>query len=208
MFYVFPRVVSKKECEKLLDYCIKNTEFQEAQIGRSKINKDGRLDPKIRKTDIAFVEPDGNEGNQVNEIAWHYLNQANEINASFNYKIDTFEAVQFTRYRNGGHYDWHRDLQESLISANGVMRKLSLTFCLSDPNKYEGGELQFYNGERPRLGYTLADGTKIEAEQIKEDIRSQGSVIVFDSRDWHRVTPVTKGTRYSLVCWSVGPNFV
>ena len=124
------------------------------------------------------------------------------------YKIDTFEAVQFTRYRNGGHYDWHRDLQESLISANGVMRKLSLTFCLSDPNKYEGGELQFYNGERPRLGYTLADGTKIEAEQIKEDIRSQGSVIVFDTRDWHRVTPVTKGTRYSIVCWTVGPNFV
>ena len=88
------------------------------------------------------------------------------------------------------------------------MRKLSLTFCLSDPNKYEGGELQFYNGERPRLGYTLSDGTEITAEQIKEDIRSQGSVIVFDSRDWHRVTPVTKGTRYSIVCWSVGPNFL
>ena len=208
MFYVFPRVVSKKECEKLLDYCIKNTEFQDGQIGISKINKDGRLDPSIRKTDIAFIEPDGNEGNQVNEIAWHYLNQANEINTSFNYKIDTFEAVQFARYRDGGHYDWHRDLQENLISANGVMRKLSLTFCLSDPNKYEGGELQFYNGERPRLGYTLSDGTEITAEQIKEDIRSQGSVIVFDSRDWHRVTPVTKGTRYSIVCWSVGPNFV
>ena len=97
MFYLFPRAISKKECKKLLKYCIKHTEFKKALI----LNKDeadteggigiGRVNPKIRKTDIAFVEPDGNEGNQVNEIAWHYLNQANEINASFNYKIDTFD---------------------------------------------------------------------------------------------------------------------
>ena len=76
------------------------------------------------------------------------------------------------------------------------MRKLSLTLCLTDPKEYEGGELQFFNGERP-----------IE-QRIINDIQDQGSVIVFDSRDWHRVTPVTKGTRYSLVCWSVGPNFL
>ena len=54
----------------------------------------------------------------------------------------------------------------------------------------------------------LSDGTIVKGEKIAEDIRAQGSVIVFDSRDWHRVTPVTKGTRYSIVCWSVGPNFV
>ena len=54
----------------------------------------------------------------------------------------------------------------------------------------------------------LPDGTVIPASQIYQDIRDQGSVIVFDSRDFHRVTPVTKGTRYSIVCWTVGPNFV
>ena len=54
----------------------------------------------------------------------------------------------------------------------------------------------------------LPDGTIIPASQIYQDIRDQGSVIVFDSRDFHRVTPVTKGTRYSIVCWTVGPNFV
>ena len=32
MFYIFPRIISKKECEKFLDYCIKNTEFKEAQV--------------------------------------------------------------------------------------------------------------------------------------------------------------------------------
>lgn len=199
MFYVFPRAISKKECEKLLDYCIKNTKLKEASVlnkGESDADdvRTGRTDPSIRKTDVAFVEPDGNEDNRVNELAWDFLNEANT--RQFNFKINSFQLVQFARYRDGGHYGWHRDVNESAISPNGEMRKLSLTLCLTDPKEYEGGELQFFNGERP------------EEQRIINDIQDQGSVIVFDSRDWHRVTPVTKGTRYSLVCWSVGPNFL
>ena len=199
MFYVFPRTISKKECEKLLDYCIKNTELKEASVlnkGESDADdvRTGRTDPSIRKTDVAFVEPDGNEDNRVNELAWDFLNEANT--RQFNYEIESYQLVQFARYRDGGHYGWHRDVNETAITPNGEMRKLSLTLCLTDPKEYEGGELQFFNGERP-----------IE-QRIINDIQDQGSVIVFDSRDWHRVTPVTKGTRYSLVCWSVGPNFL
>ena len=119
---------------------------------------------------------------------------ANEI--KFNYKFDIFQPVQFARYRDGGHYGWHQDINESGISPGGESRKLSLTFSLSDPKTYEGGHLEFYRGERPM------------EDQVIEDIRDQGSVVVFDSRDYHRVTPVTKGTRYSIVCWTVGPNFV
>ena len=54
----------------------------------------------------------------------------------------------------------------------------------------------------------MEDHGAIKGFQILKDIRDQGSVVVFDSRDFHRVTPVTKGTRYSIVCWTVGPNFV
>ena len=199
MFHVFPRAVSKKECENLLEYCIKNTKFREASMmsmGKSDVDADnyGRVDPRIRKTDIAFVTPDGSTDNKVNEIAWHFLTMANEI--KFNYKFDSFQPVQFARYRDGGHYGWHQDVNESAISPHGESRKLSLTYSLSDPQTYEGGHLEFYRGERPM------------DEQVIEDIRGQGSVVVFDSRDYHRVTPVTKGTRYSVVCWTVGPNFV
>ena len=199
MFYVFPKAVSKKECDNLFDYCIKNTKLKEASIlnkGESDADdvRTGRTDPSIRITDIAFVEPDGNEDNKVNELAWHFLNEANT--RQFNYEIESYQLVQFARYRDGGHYGWHRDVNETAITPNGEMRKLSLTLCLTDPKEYEGGELQFFNGERP-----------IE-QRIINDIQDQGSVIVFDSRDWHRVIPVTKGTRYSLVCWSVGPNFL
>ena len=47
-----------------------------------------------------------------------------------------------------------------------------------------------------------------ELRDVSEEVKEQGTVIVFDSRDWHRVTPVTKGVRYSLVCWTVGPRFI
>ena len=197
MFYIFPRAVSKKECERLLNYCIENTKFTAASIlkkGEYDIDSvhTGRMDSKIRKTDIAFVTPDNQKDNMVNEIAWHFLTMANE--KLFNYKFESFQPVQFARYRDGGHYGWHQDT--SGISPSGESRKLSLTFSLSDPNTYEGGYLEFWRCNLP-----------MEELDIK-DIRDQGSVIVFDSRDYHRVTPVTKGTRYSIVCWSVGPNFV
>jgi PKHD-type hydroxylase len=213
MFYVFPRAVPKNECRKILKYCIKNTKFQEASV----INKGftdsdpmevvqmsddrSRTDPKIRKTDVAFIE---DRDNRVNEVAWHFLREANKIN--FNYNLEFFQPVQFARYRNGGHYDWHQDASGQNV--HGESRKLSLTFCLTDPKDYEGGELEFFGGERQMEEMELPDGTKISGEQIKQDIRDQGSVIVFDSRDWHRVTPCTKGTRYSIVCWTVGPNFI
>ena len=83
-----------------------------------------------------------------------------------------------------------------------------MTFSLTDSDAYEGGNLEFYGGGKPMEDMELPDGTIIPAAQIYQDIRDQGSVIVFDSRDFHRVTPVTKGTRYSIVCWTVGPNFV
>ena len=79
---------------------------------------------------------------------------------------------------------------------------VSLSLILSNPDTFEGGELQFYNGGRP-----MEDMGGITAEQIKNDIKAQGTVVVFDSRDFHRVTPVTKGVRYSVVCWCVGKNF-
>ena len=212
MFYVFPRAVPKKECKKLLKYCIKNTKFQEASV----INKGftdsdteellmaddrSRTDHNVRKTDVAFIT---DKDNMVNKIAWHFLREANKIN--FNYKLEYFQPVQFARYRNGGHYDWHQDASGQ--NSHGESRKLSLTFCLTDPNDYEGGELEFFGGNRQMEEMELPDGTKVSAEQIKQDIRDQGSVIVFDSRDYHRVTPCTKGTRYSIVCWTVGPNFI
>ena len=193
MFYVFPRVVAPNVCEQIIKDCKEN--ILEKALINSYGNKSSRDDPVIRKTLVSFIT---DKDNKINELVWHFLREANKI--QFNYDLEHFEAVQFAEYREGDFFDWHQDT--SGIKQSNEIRKLSLTLVLSNPDTFEGGELQFYNGGRP-----IQDMGEITADQIKSDIKAQGTVIVFDSQDWHRVTPVTKGVRHSVVCWTVGPDF-
>ena len=192
MFYVFPKAVKLDVCERIVKDCKQNI-LKEATIYGS--DKKGRDDPEIRKTSVHFIK---DKDNEINELAWHFLREANKI--QFNYDLTYFQAIQFGEYKDGGFYGWHQDA--SSIDPDNETRKLSLTLVLSNPDNFEGGELQFYNGGRP-----MEDMGEITGEQVTNDIKAQGSVVVFDSRDWHRVTPVTKGVRHSIVCWTVGPNF-
>ena len=111
--------------------------------------------------------------------------------------------MQITRYRKGGFYNFHRDGYGDHLSVyndpqndflNGHVRKLSMTTLLSD--NYEGGEFQFAGYGQEKRTISTPEFTKI------------GSIIVFPSAMEHRVAPVTKGVRYSLVTWFVGPPFV
>ena len=76
----------------------------------------------------------------------------------------------------------------------GKVRKISMTVNLTDPNNYDGGNLKF----------DLGPHIKKDRFKVCDDIRPQGSAIVFPSFTYHCVTPVTKGTRYSLVLWCLG----
>ena len=193
MFYVFPRAVKPDVCQQIVKDCKKNI-LKEASI-HTYDNKSSRDDPEIRKTSVYFIK---DKDNKINELVWGFLREANK--KLFNYDLEYFQAIQFAEYKNGGFYGWHQDSSD--IDKSNEVRKLSLTLVLSDPDTFEGGELQFYNGGRP-----MQDMGEITGEQVTNDIKSQGSVIVFDSRDWHRVQPVRSGVRYSIVCWCVGPNF-
>jgi len=195
MFYMFPRIVRPEVCNKIIEDC-KNNDLEKAEVydGDTSSSRD---DPDIRKTSIYWVPT--KVSSKANDLAWYFLKQANK--EQFHYDLEYFQAIQFAEYKNGGFYDWHQDASEP-DSKNNV-RKLSLSFILSDPDTFEGGELQFWNGTRPMLDNMSKD----EREQTKNDLKAQGTMVVFDSRDWHRVTPVTKGVRYSVVCWSVGTMF-
>ena len=82
------------------------------------------------------------------------------------------------------------------------IRKLSVTCQLTDGSEYEGGELQFdYRDYDPHLREESKHVTTVK------EILPKGSIIVFPSYVWHRVQPVTKGTRYSLVMWNLGYPF-
>ena len=98
---------------------------------------------------------------------------------------DLIEGVQLSRYAApSGHYDWHVDMTHQ-----NLIRKLSLSVQLSDDDEYDGGDLE------------------LSTKQSVIAPRNVGAAILFPSWTSHRVTPVTSGVRYSLVCWVTGPPF-
>ena len=133
-----------------------------------------------------------------------YVHTANR-SSGWNFEFDFGENFQFTKYSEGQYYDWHCDSWDKPYTGEkhgkdyiGKIRKLSAVINLSSADEYEGGCLEFdLRNKDP------GQPTKITADET----RSKGSVIVFPSHVWHRVTPVTKGTRYSLVLWCLGKPF-
>lgn len=101
-----------------------------------------------------------------------------------------YEPMQLSVYTDTqqGHYDWHIDAN---FSNNEVPRKLSMVMLLSDPSEFEGGEFQVK---------TMSD----EARTLE---CKKGRAWFFSSNTLHRVAPVTKGVRRSLVLWIGGPAF-
>ncbi|HSH42517.1 MAG TPA: 2OG-Fe(II) oxygenase [Arenicellales bacterium] len=155
------------------------------------------VDESIRRTGIFFWDP----GHWISGLTMHYARLANaEI---WNYTLSVSQGVQFGRYGEGGTYDWHKDEfdqpfgDEAPEIWRGQSRKLSVAVNLSPPDDYEGGELLFKD----------TWGQPVEDAETMGKIRQQGSVVVFPSYIVHTVTPVTRGTRCSLVSWILGPPF-
>mgnify|MGYP003111744434 FL=1 len=153
---------------------------------------------KTRDSNVAFV----NDRWIYDEIT-PYIHRANQ-NAGWNFDIDYFESCQFTKYKLKQFYDWHSDPFPEPYNKpdqphfHGKQRKLSASVQLSDPKDYKGGDLEI----QPR--------TEKDASIVLNTTRhfgARGSIIVFPSHLWHRVKPVTKGIRYSLVLWALGYPF-
>jgi PKHD-type hydroxylase len=87
------------------------------------------------------------------------------------------EPIQLSTYMPGCYYGWHTD------SDQNTPRKLSFTIQLDNYDEYEGGNLEFKNATLP------------------ESATLKGTLILFRSDLWHKITPVTEGTRHSLVGW-------
>jgi PKHD-type hydroxylase len=128
------------------------------------------------------------------------MEQANE-EAGWRYEIKAAESVQITRYKKGGFFNFHTDGRGDHLSAykspnngflHGNVRKLSMSVMLND--NFDGGSFEFASYSKGNCEITPVEATV-------------GSVIVFPSSVEHRVAPVTKGIRYSLVAWFLGPPF-
>jgi PKHD-type hydroxylase len=179
-YWKWDAVLSKEFCRSALEQ-IDWATAKDATLGTNKNNP--IIDPKIRRTDVIWQDP----AQPLGCIAKCYMEMANQA-AEWGYSLGSQEMTQLGRYKSTdeGYYDWHMDAGPP---QNGIQRKLSISILLSDPSDFEGGELQFKGMEDQKI------------------LTKQGSIVVFPSFIEHRVTPVTKGVRYSAVTWASGPSF-
>ena len=139
----------------------------------------------------------GGQDARRSKVAWiknpQVLNMLHEFVDIANrnaFKTNIFKKadIQYTEYcsKEKGHYDWHHDIDWNAYK--GTDRKLSVTLQLSNSNEYEGGNFIFDECQCPDI-----------------KLKDKGTVLVFPSYLRHKVEPVTKGTRKSLVAWFEGP---
>ena len=201
-FWYFKSAVPSHICDEIVRYGLQIKE-ETARTGGygvpNKLNQQQVKDlKKKRDSNIVWIGE-----NWIYKEIQPFIRQAN-TQAGWNYEWHHSEPCQFTKYNKGQHYGWHSDgwykpYDQPNTSSHGRIRKLSVTLSLSDENDYKGGELEF--------DMRNLDPDKKRNTMTCKEIRPKGSLVVFPSFVWHRVKPVTKGSRYSLVVWSLGWPF-
>jgi PKHD-type hydroxylase len=204
-YYYFQSALPARLCDDIIKYALKKEETVGTTGEFDKIEKLNEEQIKrlkqTRHSDIVWL----NDLWIYRELQ-PYIHEANRA-AGWNFDWDRSETCQFTKYKLNQYYDWHCDswgkpYDRPGENDHGKIRKLSMTCQLTDGSEYEGGELEFdFRASKPNEKDRLKD-----IVQVKE-ILPKGSIVVFPSHLWHRVKPVTKGTRYSLVMWNLGYPF-
>ena len=191
------------------DYVSENfdSEMKDSELlGRHK-------DKNKRNSENAWIDTN----HWIAGFIWHYVNKANRENFRYDLTNIDGENLQYTKYSEGQYYNWHNDagisnyykpqyvgnsgnfdddpdnLQTTdfLKASCELVRKLSFTLQLSDPDEYEGGNVQLID----------------DAGRSYIAPRQGGTIILFDSRTQHRVIKVKKGVRKSIVGWVLGPRW-
>ena len=152
---------------------------------------------KIRKSKVAwFIRP---EHAPLHKLFDNLNSVIEKVNEDFyNFDLNGYTSIQYTSYygEESGEYGYHIDMhtgpqmEDDHLKYNEV-RKLSIVLFMSDPESYEGGKFTMKLGE-----------DEFEIEQ------KRGRVILFPSFLLHKVHPVTKGVRKSIVTWVEGPKFI
>ena len=216
-YYYYKSVLSPRLCQEIIDYG-KQHKAQMAITGGSDDEKSKKADGSLKKSVINNIQKKRKSDIVWMNDRWIYkeihplIHEANR-EAGWNFEWDFSESCQFTKYGVGQYYGWHCDswdvpykrdkLEDGTYPRDhGKIRKLSVTISLNDPDEYDGGNLEF--DFRNQIDW---ERNKKKAIKSCTEIRPRGSVIVFPSFVWHRVAPVTRGTRYSLVIWNLGQPF-
>ena len=173
--------LSTEQCIKLMRYL----EHKDTTISELA----GNYDNNITNTEVRMNEEVKINNEKLNNKLKMLFELANH--SIFKYNIQELESVKILKYGVGGKYKWHTDCGAKETST----RKLTAIVQLSDETNYEGGDLEFgITDETGKNNYTAK--------------KTRGSITIFPAFLSHRVTPITKGTRHSLITWMLGDCFV
>jgi len=171
-------VFTPKLCQEIIDLH-QTLKKEEGKVDRNKgiVNKD------IRKSTISWIDFDRMPlfYSDIND----FIQKTNKNHFGFE-NVHLTEKAQISEYVIGDYYGWHTDTSIDMNEESPV-RKLSMTLLLNDPSEFEGGDLQ------------------IAGKQLLP--MKQGHATIFASFLQHKVTPVTRGVRKSLVMWFGGEPF-
>ena len=169
-----------EQCQQIID-CGRRQPPQQAKVG----GKPGSgADTKKRVTTISWIP--FKEMEPMYDDINTFIQKSNLNHFGFG-DIQITEQAQFTEYPEGGFYDWHMDCDVNMQHEPPV-RKISMTLLLSPENQFEGGDLEL-----------MEPGKFVKLKQ--------GHAIIFASFLNHRVNPVIRGVRQSLVMWFGGTPF-
>jgi len=179
-YYFYRNVFNNYEIGKILSI------FNKLPIKEATLGSENRVDRSFRESSLSWV-PINSQTNWIYQRLSEHINKANE--SFFQYDLTKIEKLQFTRYfgNQKGFYAPHIDSNFGHFYEN---RKLTFVMQLSDPEDYEGGELRLHMSK----DYDVMP-------------KEKGLITFFPSHILHECTPVTSGTRCTLVGWVYGPKF-
>lgn len=181
----------------------KTKKFDVAVISQVLENNNDKKLVKEMKKDVRNANAIFLSDNWIYATTNPIVHAANQ-KAGWNFQWDWNEPAQLGKYGKGQFYNWHMDSVNEPYNIhpghpeNGKIRKLSTIIALNDSSEYEGGEVVF----------DARDSVKGSRIIHCKELQKKGTVVTFPSFVWHRVQPVTKGIRYSLVIWHLGNPFI
>lgn len=184
VYWKFNEPLPERDVQKLLE--LGNEQWRTASIMAEK--KEDQINQEIRITDVIWKNEQW-----LYDLFWPYMLSANR-DTEWNLEISCAENFQLGRYKKGGHYDFHVDGLGfgKKVDPGGILdgttRKLSMVCWLNED--FEGGEFEFHHSSIGKEGNIIKP--------------TKGTIVFFPSWIAHKVHPVTKGTRYSLVTWFRG----
>jgi PKHD-type hydroxylase len=199
---IMPGFLTVLECEQLVAF------FHKGQ------KETGKLRPAIRTSNAAEVPAMKSIRNNTvcwledsESTYWIYKKVNNlmvDVNAAaYGFRLDQLQPIQLAEYKftDDHHLEFYKSHLDICTRGWAAQRKLSLSVQLSSPESYEGGDLLIF-GDKNDL---VMDPANLEQNLLQR--RQQGTAVLFPSFFEHEVTPLRKGTRYSLVAWMEGPNW-